>query len=114
MRRDIVQTMKNLYDKIISFINALIEYFDETNNTLLTTRILYIRHNVKNVLSREYISKQCRDLIAQYGSYILEKNSTQLLKINGIYNADINLIWNSSSIETKQTIWNWLELICDL
>jgi hypothetical protein len=104
--------MNEYVKKLVEFVEALMEYF--ANNPIISKRLLYIRHYIRHQQDPESLYSNSLEFYDKYSQAILQQNSTILLAIESKFSQDINLIWESMSLETKHTTWKWITILVEI
>lgn len=117
---------KMFKDKILSFFDALLEWFEGSNKLIYYKVILY-RHVVQNILSTSELLKLLKDFIAVPSTYeILKQQNIQKVISHDLDTCNINdtseifsttifkqlmILLNSCNTENQKIIWKWIDTI---
>lgn len=97
-----------LQNILIDFLDALMLFFEDEFS--LYKKLLFYRHSVKNCLTNKQIMSIFNSFMDFSIHVQIENNDPCFLK-NTILEQDMDKIWNLSSIETKNIIWKWFNVI---
>lgn len=97
--------------KLLEFIQALFDYFEQMSNYVIQMRLLLMRHYVANLRTDEELDNELMPYLKEYGDHIDNKDFNALLLVKCKFQSDFQLIWDSLTSSTKNVIWKWLSIL---
>lgn len=97
--------IKMLKDKILEFIDALLTFFDTSEDIYL--KLLKYRHDIKNRLSDAQVSKLFTQFITPNISNLIEQRDVSFLQHTFLIE-DLTFMLNNSNDTNRDIIWKWM------
>lgn len=95
-------------DSLVSLLNELISLF-ENGNRLVYTRLILLRHHVRNQLDDKVIQDACRTF---YFDNISDFNAKDINMFKSTtYFTNIEMIWSELSLANRSRVWLWVNAI---